>query len=109
MSLMDVMWLGLVFAVAVALFVLKYEIQGLEDDLTVRQTEIDKHTQAIHVLEAEWTFLNDPSRLRRLGADQLQLAPVSPDRIVPIGALPYLEIPRATSAQDGDIRTGEVP
>ncbi len=88
MSLMDVMWFGLVFAVAIALFVLKYEVQGLEDDLAKRQSEIEKHTKAIHVLEAEWTFLNDPARLRRLGIDHLELAPVPPSRIVTIDALP---------------------
>jgi len=88
MSLMDVMWFGLVFAVAVALFVLKYEVQGLEDELATQQSEIDSHKQTIYVLEAEWTYLNEPARIRRLGMEHLQLAPVPPSRIVPLEALP---------------------
>jgi hypothetical protein len=85
---MDVMWFGLVLIVATALFVLKYEVQGLEDELAARQAKINGHARAIHVLEAEWTFLNDPDRLRRLGARHLDLAPVPPARIVPIGLIP---------------------
>ncbi len=88
MSLMDVMWFGLVLVVAIALFVLKYEVQGLEDDLASRQLEINEHVKVIHVLEAEWTFLNDPARLRRLGSEHLELAPALPSHIVPIEALP---------------------
>ena len=40
MRLMDVMWVGLVLIVAIALFVLKYEVQSLEDTLASLQIEI---------------------------------------------------------------------
>ena len=109
MSLMDVMWFGLVFVVAIALFVLKYEVQGLEDELAIRQTEIDQHTQAIHVLEAEWSFLNDPARLRRLGADHLQLSPVPPARILLIEALPFPRSPEPLTSQPNTELNGELP
>lgn len=88
MSLIDSMWFGLVLAVAIALFMLKYEVQGLEDDLAERQAEIEHHAKAIHVLKAEWTFLNDPERLKRLSKKYLDLGPVSPDRIVLPSVLP---------------------
>jgi hypothetical protein len=89
MRLMDVMWVGLVLIVATALFILKYEVQGLEETLAERQTEIDSHARAIQVLEAEWTFLNDPARLRRLGLEYLELAPIEPARIVSLQSLPF--------------------
>ncbi len=108
MSLMDVMWFGLVFVVAVALFVLKYEVQGLEGELAVRQTEIDQHRKAIHVLEAEWSFLNEPARLRRLGSKHLQLSPVPPSRIVPIEALPFRQTPEALANQLKNEPDGEM-
>ncbi len=99
MRLMDVMWVGLVLVVAIALFILKYEVQSLEGTLAGRQTEIDEHARAIQVLEAEWTFLNDPSRLRRLGLEHLELAPVEPARIVSIDVLP---ISRVENEEDHD-------
>lgn len=88
MRLMNVMWFSLVLCVAIAIFVLKYEVQNLEDELTSRQQEIEEHKQTIHVLKAEWTFLNDPTRLQRLGAEHLNLGPASPNHIVSIDDLP---------------------
>ncbi|MNC96330.1 hypothetical protein D3C83_136780 [compost metagenome] len=38
---------------------------------------LSRSAQAIEVLRAEWSYLNQPERLRRLGAAKLDLAPVS--------------------------------
>lgn len=89
MRLMDALWVGLVMVVAVALFVLKYEVQNLEDRVAARQTEVDDHARAIQVLEAEWTFLNDPARLRRLGLEYLQLTPIESSRFVAVTDIPF--------------------
>ena len=106
MRLMDLMWFGLVLGVATALFILKYEVQSLEDTLADRNADIDQHARAIRVLEAEWTFLNDPARLRRLGLEYLELAPVDPTRIISIDAIPFpAPVASPTSAvttQQGD-------
>lgn len=101
MRLMDLMWLGLVLVVAVALFVLKYEVQNLEDTLAERNADIDAHARAIQVLEAEWTFLNDPARLRRLGLEHLELAPIEPARIISIDSIPFLAPDTDSSQQLG--------
>lgn len=89
MRLMDALWVGLVLTVAIALFVLKYEVQGLEDRVAARQAKVDEHARAIQVLEAEWTFLNDPARLRRLGLEHLELAPVAPTRFISVSDIPF--------------------
>lgn len=89
MRLMDALWVGLVLVVAIALFVLKYEVQGLEDRVAARQTKIDAHARAIQVLEAEWTFLNEPARLRRLGLEYLELAPTDPSRFIAVTDIPF--------------------
>ena len=101
MRLMDVMWLGLVLVVAVALFVLKYEVQNLEDALASRNTNVDAHARAIQVLEAEWTFLHDPARLRSLGLEHLELAPVEPARIIPVDAIPFQTLDADPALQPG--------
>ncbi|MBT5239889.1 MAG: hypothetical protein HN793_11165 [Rhodospirillaceae bacterium] len=101
MRLMDLMWFGLVLVVAVALFVLKYEVQNLEDTLAGRNADIDAHARAIQVLEAEWTFLNDPARLRRLGLEHLELAPVEPARIISIDAIPFRAVETDSASQLG--------
>lgn len=59
-----------------ALFVVKYQVQDLEDTLTEINREIASNRQAIHVLKAEWSHLNEPNRLRFLAARHLDLGPL---------------------------------
>ena len=60
------MWAALTVVVGISLFLLKYQVQELEDQLQATYTQIEKDKSAIRVLHAEWTYLNDPARLRRL-------------------------------------------
>ncbi len=59
-----------------ALFVVKYQVQDLEDTLTQINREIAENRQAVHVLKAEWSHLNEPNRLRSLVARHLDLGPL---------------------------------
>ncbi len=59
-----------------ALFVVKYQVQDLEDTLTQINREIASNRQAVHVLKAEWSHLNEPNRLRFLAARHLDLGPL---------------------------------
>lgn len=59
--------------IAVFVFTLKYEVQDLESEYARLNRAIDKERQAIHVLTAEWSHLNEPSRLRALAEAQLGL------------------------------------
>lgn len=59
-----------------ALFVVKYQVQDLEDALTKINREISDNRQAVHVLKAEWSHLNEPNRLRFLVARHLDLGPL---------------------------------
>ena len=60
----------------VALFVVKYQVQDLEDKLTEINRQIADSRQAVHVLNAEWSHLNEPNRLRFLAARHLDLGPL---------------------------------
>lgn len=93
MRVLNFVWIGLVLIVAISLFVLKYEVQSLEDSLVAKQAQVDDYEHSIQVLEAEWTFLTDPNRLRTLSAEHLDLAPISPGRIVDIEAIPFPTVP----------------
>jgi cell division protein FtsL len=62
----------------VALYYLKYRVTELENELTRLNQEILADQQAVHVLRAEWSFLNDTSRLRTLAEEHLGMAPVTP-------------------------------
>ena len=83
------LWGILVVCGGVSLFMLKYKVQALENELVARQEQVLKDRAAIRVLQAEWTYLNDPERLRRLSAEHLGFVPATPKNIADISALPY--------------------
>ncbi len=81
-------WLLTIALTALGLFHVKYEVQRLEQELSQEQRLILEHREAIHVLKAEWSFLNPPTRISKLAARHLGLAPMSSRQIVQIQELP---------------------
>jgi cell division protein FtsL len=73
---------------AVAVIALKYDVAKLEDDLARANRDILNEQRAIHVLEAEWTHLNDPSRLAMLATQVLGMHPVDPANMRAFADLP---------------------
>ena len=66
----------LAVSTGLALFVVKYQVQDLEDTLIKINLEISDSRQAVHVLKAEWSHLNEPNRLRFLATRHLDLGPL---------------------------------
>ncbi|MBF0561542.1 MAG: hypothetical protein HQL37_05865 [Alphaproteobacteria bacterium] len=85
---MVILWSVLATSVGVSLFMLKHEVQSLETDLDRINRSIEAGEENIHVLEAEWSYLNDPPRLRRLAETLLGMTPVLSNQITTIAALP---------------------
>ncbi len=69
------------------LFTVKYQVQDLEDELVRLNKMVVADRQAIHVLEAEWSHLNDPVRLRKLAERHLGLVEIKPEQLVRIESL----------------------
>ena len=70
------MWLALAVVAAVAAFTVKYEVRGLEERLAALEGEVASTREAIHVLRAEWSYLNSPERLADLARRHLDLVPM---------------------------------
>lgn len=69
------LWSVLGIAVVIGLFVVKHRVQDLEDRLHALNAEIITDRDAIQVLQAEWSYLNQPARLEALGKRLLGLEP----------------------------------
>ena len=67
------LWTVFAVATAVAIFVVKQNVKELEDELHRVHAEIATEREAIAVLDAEWSHLNQPSRLEDLGRRRLDL------------------------------------
>jgi cell division protein FtsL len=82
-----VLFLLLAVGLALVLFSVKYQVQDLEEELGQLNREIANERQATHVLKAEFSYLTDAERLRRLSDRYLDLEPVQPRQIGSFAAL----------------------
>lgn len=81
----------LAIGVGLSLFVVKVQVQDLEEQLTSLNRTLVKDQQKIHVLQAEWSHLNEPARLRDLAERYLDVGPVESHQIVtPAGLMDRL-------------------
>ena len=71
------LWLVLCSAVVIGLFIVKHRVQDLEDRLKALNAEILSDRDATQVLEAEWSYLNQPARLEALSRKLLGMEPLS--------------------------------
>jgi hypothetical protein len=83
-----ILWMGLAGAVGFGLFQLKHEVQELEDEMFRLNRAIVGEQQAIHVLKAEWSYINRPQRLEALAARHLDLQPMQPAQLGALSDLP---------------------
>jgi hypothetical protein len=82
-------WLALLTMIGVGLYQVELSVLAKESELRSINRQIDANRDATHVLEAEWSYLNDPTRLADLARRYTDLAPATPtqiagfDRLVP--------------------------
>jgi hypothetical protein len=96
--LTTLIWLALASLAGVGLFHVKYRVQSLEQDLGQINRQILRDQEAVHVLGAEWSLLNEPARLADMSRRHLELTPFTaaqlghfsdlPDRVAPDPATP---------------------
>jgi len=77
-----ILWIGLPAIVTIALLLVSYQVKGLESELAELEHAALMQQEEIHVLNAEWSFLNRPERLARLAKRHLDLAPVAPKQLI---------------------------
>lgn len=83
-----VLFLVLAAAIGFGLFKLTFEVQGLETDLHRLNRAILAEDEAIHVLDAEWSYLNEPTRLEALAKRHLALRTANEARMRTLADLP---------------------
>src|SRR4051812_29406728 len=89
---------------SVALFFLKYEVTGLEDQLDSLNRSIDQNRETMHVLQAEWGHLNEIERVRSLSHRYLDLGPTPASRLVTLEQLPAEGVIAAPPAPVAGVR-----
>lgn len=93
MRMRSLVWLLAVAALGFGTYGVKYRVQGLDEELSRTIRQIREDEGAIHVLKAEWSFLNQPARLDELAQRHLLLAPIATRQLGQIASIPVKRAP----------------
>ena len=102
------LWSALVTGAAAAIFALKYEVQVLEERLSYLNAQIVKDQESIHVLRAEWSYLNRPVALEKVAKEHFVLEPIIATRIRAIDQIP-VRTPEAAPPESETVPVVNVP
>lgn len=96
-------WFVVLALLGVGLFQVKYAVQGKERELSAVNRKISLEREALRVLEAEWSYLNDPARLADLARRHTDLAPAMASQMSALENLPPrpLDLPGTQMPLDG--------
>lgn len=83
-----VMGAVLLAVLAFAVFQVEYYVQGLETELEQAKKQLSEDRETIHVLRAEWAYLNQPERLRDMVAKHLHMETVNVAQLRDIRTIP---------------------
>jgi hypothetical protein len=79
---------ALLLLVSFALYNGVYRVKAQERELKEMDMAIAREAEAIRVLKAEWSYLNQPERLQALARRHLTLSPTGAAQIVVMANLP---------------------
>lgn len=81
-------WGGLIAAAGGVLFQTSYDVQDLEEKLAGLNRKIIQEQESIQVLKAEWSYLNDPTKLEQMAQAYLALQPTEPRQYMAMDMIP---------------------
>ncbi|MBL8669361.1 MAG: hypothetical protein JNK11_01805 [Alphaproteobacteria bacterium] len=81
-------WLAIIIPAGFALYQVKFEVRALEEQLSDMNKQAQRDQDAIQVLRAEWSFLNEPKRIETLNQRHLGLGSKSANRMREIDSIP---------------------
>jgi hypothetical protein len=74
---------------AFGLYMVKYRVQTIKHEVAQAEAQLADERKNLRVLEAEWTFLNRPERLRTLSEKYLDVKPLRGQQIAEFKNIPY--------------------
>ncbi len=77
------------FAVlAIGVYLVKYSVQDVQRNVAELKRDLAVEKESLHLLNAEWAYLNRPERLRYLADKHLDLVPLDGKKIDGVSVLP---------------------
>ncbi|MFZ4763130.1 MAG: cell division protein FtsL [Alphaproteobacteria bacterium] len=83
-----VFWLGLLAVSAGLAVTISNKVHHLEKQKRMILADVQHHEENRRVLQAEWSYLNEPARLESLAKRYLGMQAVNQQKLVFVGSLP---------------------
>lgn len=93
MNRMAVLWLFLAVTSGALLFKTSQQVTDGRQHLANITADIRREEDSLRVLQAEWSYLNQPDRLEKLAAQYLKLAPMKGKQFAEVDSLPPRSVP----------------
>jgi hypothetical protein len=84
-----IVWMVVWVIAAFGLYMVKYQVQAIKVEVAATEKQLREEKKSLHVLTAEWTYLNRPERLKFLSSKYLDLKPVKGQQLADFASLPY--------------------
>lgn len=81
-------WMACLAIGAFGLYMVKFSVQNLQREVAQMEQQLAAEKESLHLLNAEWAYLNRPERLRTLAEQHLELVPLDSRRIENVSLLP---------------------
>jgi hypothetical protein len=91
------LWGAAVVLVGYAMFQVKYEVMQQEAELARINHQIAGSREQVRILNAEWSFLTQPTRLDALAHRYLDLVPIGTAELGTIASIPFRNPAQAPS------------
>ena len=82
-------WMVVIVGAALLLYMAKYQVQALKAQAVETSRELEAEREAMHVVAAEWAYLNRPERLQQLASKYLASSDMTVDQVAEIEAIPF--------------------
>lgn len=98
--LSTLVWMLVVVISSFVLYRVKYEVQSLRMQVADISHELEKERESLHVVAAEWAYLNRPERIKSLAAKYLQSDYLMVEQIAEVEAIPFPRKQEASVAKN---------
>jgi hypothetical protein len=97
-------WMLVIVGAAFMLYMVKYQVQSLRQQVADTSHQLEAEKEALHVVAAEWAYLNRPERLQALANQYLSSTSVTADQVAEIEALPDQKQTLASNNSEDGVR-----
>lgn len=84
-----ILWMLVIVVATFMLYKVKYEVLSLKREVAETARELEQQRRALHVVAAEWAYLNRPERLKTLAQKYLASSELTVDQVADIEYLPF--------------------